>query len=451
METQNIEYKESWRDEYIKWICGFANAQGGKIYIGLSNNGIASGLPDAKKLLEEIPNKTRDVLGIVIDVNLKTKNKKNYIEIVVDAYPNPVSYKGQYHYRSGSTKQELKGAALDRFILKKQGKRWDAVPIPNLSIKHLSAQAIRYFKQKAATTTRVDESVLKEKTAGLIEKLNLKADQTYLKRACALLFFDNPEKYITGAYIKIGFFESDADLLYQDEVHGNLFEQSEKALDLLVTKYLKAAISYDGLHRVETLPLPQSALREALLNAIVHKDYGSGNPIQISVYHNKLDIWNEGQLPEDWTIASLKAKHPSRPYNPDVANAFFRAGLIETWGRGTVKIVSDCKKAKVPVPDFEYELSGFSIKFTFPPSAVKKTATVINLKDSSAEKVLKLIAEDGSLTVSEMADQIKVSEITIKRLLKALKKEGKISRLGSDRKGTWGVKTKKVDAKAQRK
>ena len=82
--------------------------------------------------MEDIPNKTKDILGILVDVNLKTKAKKHFIEIVVEAYPYPVSYKGQYHFRSGSTKQELKGAALDRFILQKQGKRWDAVPQPKL-------------------------------------------------------------------------------------------------------------------------------------------------------------------------------------------------------------------------------------------------------------------------------------------------------------------------------
>jgi ATP-dependent DNA helicase RecG len=135
MENQNIEYKETWRDEYIKWICGFANAFGGKIYIGIDDKGNISGINDAKKLLEEIPNKTKDLLGILVDVNLKTKSKKYYLEIVVESYPYPVIYKGQYHFRSGSTKQELKGAALDKFILQKQGKHWDTVPQPNLKMR----------------------------------------------------------------------------------------------------------------------------------------------------------------------------------------------------------------------------------------------------------------------------------------------------------------------------
>ena len=105
-ETQNIEYKTKWRDEYLKWICGFANANGGKIYIGKDDKGTVVGVENAKKLLEDIPNKAKDILGVVVDVNLHTAAKGNYLEIIVDEYPYPVNYKGQYHYRSGSTKQE---------------------------------------------------------------------------------------------------------------------------------------------------------------------------------------------------------------------------------------------------------------------------------------------------------------------------------------------------------
>ena len=99
-ENQNTEWKESWRDEYLKWICGFANATGGKIYIGMNDNGKVVGVADADKLLEDIPNKVRDVLGIIVDVNLLEENGLKYIEIDVPPYSNPINYKGQYHYRS---------------------------------------------------------------------------------------------------------------------------------------------------------------------------------------------------------------------------------------------------------------------------------------------------------------------------------------------------------------
>ena len=82
-------------------------------------------LHNLKKLLEDIPNKARDILGVLVDVNLNEAENQNFIEIIVESQPFPVNYKGQYHYRSGSTKQELKGAALDKFMLEKKGKKWD--------------------------------------------------------------------------------------------------------------------------------------------------------------------------------------------------------------------------------------------------------------------------------------------------------------------------------------
>lgn len=150
-ENQSIEWKETWRDEYLKWVCGFANAGGGILVIGKSNKGIPVGVSGAAKLLEDIPNKVRDVLGILVDVNLRNEAGADLVEIVVEPYPYPISYKGEYHYRSGSTKQELKGAALDRFLLRKQGRHWDGVPVPSVSARPISTR-IRWPRSENAPT-----------------------------------------------------------------------------------------------------------------------------------------------------------------------------------------------------------------------------------------------------------------------------------------------------------
>lgn len=246
MENQNIEWKVSWRDEYLKWICGFANAQGGVLEIGKNNRGEIVGVATASKLLEDLPNKMRDILGIVPDVDLITEGGKDVIRITVKPYLYPVSYKGQYHYRSGSTKQELKGTALDHFLLRKTGKHWDTVPVPDASVSDLDPLAITRFRERAARSKRLGTEILEEDDAALIEKLRL-TDGKYLKRAAVLLFHPDPEAFVTGAYIKIGYFKTDSDLLYHDEIHGDLFSQVDKTMDLLLTKYLKALISYEGV------------------------------------------------------------------------------------------------------------------------------------------------------------------------------------------------------------
>ena len=280
-------------------------------------------------------------MGILVDVNLKEKDGKNYLEIVTEAYPYPISFRGKYYQRSGATNQELKGAALDRFLLRKQGRTWDSVPVPYLKWQELDNVTLDQFRSYAKKSGRMDETDLLDNTQELLDKLRL-FESNYLKRAAALLFHPDPEKYITGAFIKIGYFKADADLIYQDEIHGNLFQQVQSTLNLISTKYLRATISYEGIQRVETLPIPRKALREALLNAVVHKSYESLTPIQIAIYDDKLEIWNCGTLPEEWSIDTLLGKHRSRPYNPDIANVFFRAGEIDAWGRGVERIIVAC-------------------------------------------------------------------------------------------------------------
>ena len=168
-ESQSIEYKKSWRDEYLKWICGFANARGGRIFIGKDDDGNVVGIKKTKKLLEDIPNKVRDILGIIVEVNSHIQNEKEFLEIKVDAYPTPVNYKGQYHFRSGSTKQELKGAALDRFLLSKQGLNWDGVPLPNIDPGDFDSNAFNRFRSMAMKSGRMEESVMKDTEENIIE------------------------------------------------------------------------------------------------------------------------------------------------------------------------------------------------------------------------------------------------------------------------------------------
>lgn len=420
-ENQNIEYKESWRDEYLKWICGFANANGGSIFIGKDDSGKVVGIAGAKKLLEDIPNKVRDILGILVDVNLRPTEEGDFIEIVVESYPYPVNYKGQYHYRSGSTKQELKGAALDKFMLQRKGKRWDGVPVPNVSVNDLKKDTFDFFRKRAVKAQRIEEDVLTDSNELLIDNLQL-IETKYLKRAAILLFHANPDKFVTGAYIKIGYFETDDDLKFQDEVHGNLFEQVEKTMDLLFTKYIKSSISYEGINRVEKYEYPKDAIREALLNAVSHKDYSGGVPIQISIYSDKLIFWNEGQLPEDWTIENLSIKHPSKPYNPDIANALFRSGYIESWGRGTLKMINECIRFGIPKPKYFYDMSGFWVEFRKDIFDLEYFKS-LGLNDRQIQ-AMRYLKENGKITNSEYQTNYSVARNTATRDLTELVEKG---------------------------
>ncbi len=448
-ESQNIEWKESWRDEYLKWICGFANAQGGRLYIGKNDNGTVVGVIDSKKLLEDIPNKIQMMLGIVADVNLLSEDGGDYIEIIVNPSNFPVNYKGEYHYRSGSTKQHLRGIALTNFLASKTGIRWEDVPVIGVSVEDLDKDSFDIFRREALRSKRMTKADLKMSNEELLDSLGL-ITENGLKRAAILLFHRNPENWIPGCYTKIGKFGIGSDLQYQDEVHGSLFLQADRVIELIYLKYLKAPITYDNMTRVETYPFPKDAVREAFYNALIHSCWSSGIPIQIRIEDDAMYLSNDCVFPSDWTAETLMRRHRSRPYNPRIANAFFRAGYVESWGRGIQKICESCEAYGTDPPKYMVHSEDIMVKLTalsniqtidFKNSNVTKDVTKDVAKDVTIESlILSLIKANGSITTAEMAEQLDVNMRTIQRHLSSLKKKDIIMRKGGKRFGFWEIK-----------
>ena len=155
-EHQNIEYKSNWRDEYLKWICAFANSNGGRLYIGIDDEGKVIGIDNAHELLEQLPNKFRDILGVFAEVNLLDENDNLHIEIIVPRYDVPISLRGKYYIRVGSTIQELKGPALNEFILKRTGKTWDDIPEQRASIDDIDESTVQQFLKDIRKSKRIN-------------------------------------------------------------------------------------------------------------------------------------------------------------------------------------------------------------------------------------------------------------------------------------------------------
>ena len=432
IETQNIEFKQIWKDEHIKCLCAFANSDGGVLYVGFDDDGRAVGVKDAKKLLVDVPNKLQSLLGVVPSVNLEKHSNKECVKISIESYPYPVSYKGTYYKRSGSSVQELKGGALDAFLLAKVGKKWDGIAAPYLKFTDLDSLAFKAFRQRAMKRQRIDGELLDESDEGLINKLNLK-DGHYLKQAAALLFAKEPQAYITGSRIKIGFFESNSELLYQDIIGGTLFEQVDKAMELIFNKYLKAHISYEGVQRIESYGVSELAFREALINAVVHKDYASQFDIQISVYKDRLLIWNAGDLPPHWSVKTLLQKHSSQPHNPSIAFVFFLAGYIESWGRGIEKIINECKKFNGTKPKFKWE-NGLWVEFPLKEKLGEKLGEKLS---EVQENIIKFIRENPKISIALLAKKLDISTTAVEKHIKALKNQAIIKRVGSAKGGYW--------------
>ena len=446
-ESQNIEYKESWRDEYLKWVCGFANAQGGTIYIGVDDNGKVVGVKDIKKLMEDIPNKIQSGLGIVADVNKHTKDGKDYLEIKIRPSAFPISYHGEFHYRSGATRQQLTGIALTEFIMQKTGFRWEDVTVDNITVDDLDDESFKIFRREAFRSKRMTEAELNISNEELLSKLKLLSNGK-LKRSAVLLFYGDPSIVQVGSYVKIGKFGEHGTVEYHDDLEGSLISTADKIVDLIYLKYLKAKITYEHDRRVETYPYARNAIREAIYNAIAHNCYMYGTPIQIRIEEEQIIISNRCILPEGWTAETLMQPHDSIPYNPDIANVFYRAGYIEAWGQGIQKICDECVALGAKLP--RYEILGTGIRVYFPAleSALigqpktpnrQDVGKDVGLDGGLAERILASIRSNASITVQEMAETLEVPKRTLEREMKKLRSSGRIIRVGGNRYGHWRI------------
>jgi len=429
-ESQTIEFKLSWRDEYLKIICAFANTDGGKLIIGVDDNGNPVGVKNSIKLLEDLPNKIRDILGLIPKIKLGKKKGKDIIILEVEYSYAPISYQGRFYIRSGSTVQELKGRELTRFLISKSGKGWDEYLEEKATTEDINFETLEKFKQLAFK--RLPFIKEEKEPVKILEKLNLIEDGK-LTRAGILLFGKNPKHFFTSAFIKIGKFLTDTDIISSDDVEGNLFEQVEKAMELLRTKYLISEMKFEGIYRKEFLEYPEEALREAIINAVIHRDY-IGPHIQLKIYPDKMILWNVGVLPREIKIEELKKNHLSYPRNELLADVFFKAGLIEEWGRGTIKIIDECKKAGLPEPEFKEEFGGFSIYF-YKDIYTEENLRKMGLNERQIKAVL-YVKEKKKITNKEYQELTSVSKKTASRDLSNLVEKEIFMQIGITGKGT---------------
>lgn len=195
MESQNIEYKQSWKDEFLKWICGFANAQGGTIYIGIDDSENVVGIENAKYLLENLPNKIIQATGIVPTIELHSKNSKHYLSINIKPSEQPVACNGKYYMRSGSTLQELSGNSLTDFLLRKTNTTWDTHTVPEATLDDIDTESVNYFVNTAVEAKRLNPKTKQESIEAVLRKLKLINGEGKITFAALMLFGKDIEEH----------------------------------------------------------------------------------------------------------------------------------------------------------------------------------------------------------------------------------------------------------------
>lgn len=255
-ESHIVEYKSIWKDEWLQWICGYANAEGGVLYIGLTDEGAVVGLQNVKKLMEDIPNKIVSKMNIYPDVRQLSRGGKDIIEIEVYPSQEGITLDGVLYKRVGATNQVLKGTALKEFYERKMKATWDSRIIPGATLNEIDPDAIKYFLMNGIDKERISKESINDSTEKALRNLELMNAEGQLTIAALLLFGKNPQQYCLNSRIKIGRFgENQGALMAQDLVGGDLIRIADRVMNELSTKYLIHPIHYNRMHR-EDLEVP---------------------------------------------------------------------------------------------------------------------------------------------------------------------------------------------------
>lgn len=364
IENQHIEWKYKWNDNYLKWICAFANSGGGTLYIGIDDNGDVKGIKDGKKLLVEIPNKVRDFLGIVVEVKLLSKRGLDYIVIKVKGYSFPISYKGKFYLRSGSNTYEVTGIELNRLILERMGKSFDNILVPDFPINAISKKAIQAFKEMAVLKGILTHRQLDVSNEVLLRNLKLLSDEG-ISNAGILLFAESPEEWINSAYIKVGLFNDKYSISSNNEIYGPLILQVDRIMKLLYRKYFNKIKKRNNLSSFSSDIIPYKVMRELIINAIIHKSYDTLSPIQLRVYDDFISIWNPVETPRNLFNKNIYDLHASYLVNPNIAYVFSKCGLANLFGTGYELIKEECELSGMHIPRFKVKNVGVQVKCSY--------------------------------------------------------------------------------------
>ena len=326
------------------------------------------------------------------------------------------------------------------FLYNKTGRTWDEISSYDFNKNEIDEETIFKFVNRAEEripSIRNDKDV--EQILGKLYLIN----KNKIKNAGILLFAKNPQAIFIQSKIKIGKFINEADIETQDIVEGNLFKQVLNSIEIITTKYLRRIVKFEknNIERIDELEYPLEALREAILNAMVHRDYTSSAEIQIRIYKDKLLIMNPGILPTEISIESLKSTHISKPRNPYIAGVFQKAGYIESWGRGTNKILKACIDAGLPEPEFNDEHGIFSVTF-YKSMLSEDNLAKMGLNERQI-KALAFVKSKGSINNKNYRELNNVAHDTASIELKDMLKKGIFMAIGKGRSFSYQLKIKK--------
>jgi|WetSurMetagenome_2_1015567.scaffolds.fasta_scaffold54164_1 ATP-dependent DNA helicase RecG len=459
-ESERLEFKKTTTqlNAAFETVCAFLNGKGGTVLIGVTSEGKITGQDVTDNTRQEIANhiaKLEPSAQAKINIDYVPIEKNKNVIVIKVSVGNHVPY--AYHCRSfmrnQSTTMYMPQHRYEQLIVERGQLNhvWEEQPAVGYDIDALDEEEIYKTIADGIHEGRAPASAQKEDIEEILKRLNLVIDDK-LKRAAVVLYAKLGELKFMHCMIKMARFKGTdklGEFLDNQQLYGNAFQILDAA-DAFLRRHLPIASFFkpDQFKRVDKPILPVMAVREALINAIVHRDYADVcTDISLAIYDDRLEIWNSGSLPKTLNVAALRRKHTSILRNKLIANAFYVRGLIEKWGIGTNKMIDLCKQQDIPEPEFAESFGGLLVTFRFkePVGVVIKKITAASAKIRLNERqktILSIIRAHKTAGLKQIIAALTnpPSERTVQKDLRYLKQQGLIFLTGHTRAAEWAIK-----------
>lgn len=446
-EHEHIDFKEAKQQfDLTKLLCycvAFANECGGHLILGASDR-----LPrkivgtNAFQNIGDIKSKILEKLKIRVEVHELNHPDGRVLVFDIPSRPvaHPMELDGTYYMRSGEQLVPMPADQLRRIF--SEGVSWEDAVAENYTVDDLDRNEIMHAVNDGIAVKRIPSSAAKDSVEKILTKFNLLTDQKP-KRAAVALFAKHIHAEFMQCWLKMARFrgtEKSSNFIDNQQVHCNIFQMLDEA-DNFFRKHLPVSshLEDNQLQRVDRLPVPSKALREALVNAVCHRDYqDQSGYISIAIFDDHIEIWNNGILPDQLTLQDLKKKHSSILRNKLIAKIFYLREFIETWGNGIQTMMDSCRAQGTPVPQFSERTHGICVSFKFAEpigATIVKKNVVMSIRQG---EIINLLKKDNLNSV-QIAEKLKntVAVRTVQVDLLELEKAGLIKRQGKARAMTW--------------
>jgi ATP-dependent DNA helicase RecG len=437
-ENETLEFKSNFNNETIISLSAFANTKGGRVLIGISDRGIKGvslNNESVKSWINEVKQKTEP--SIIPDAQTITIDKKTIVILSVQEFPiKPVSARGRYFIRKNNSNHLLSLDEINNLYHFSLQTSWDSYEYKGADKDSLDFEKVQLFIKKVNNSGRFR---LSGKPLECLTKLRLVINNKPTN--AAMILFSKEELFFN---VHVGRFKTPSYIIDDKMFRGNLFDIVEDTMRYIIGQ-IKVAFEFTGaIQRNEIFEYPIHALRELVLNAIVHRDYTNPTDIQIKIFDNSISIFNPGKLFGGITVEELKTNHyQSRTRNKLIAESFYLTKDIEKYGSGYIRVREAI--SEYPTMNFDYEETGDGFLVTLTYTHQKTTSEVVENGELNGElnigqaTVYQLIKKQTGINATEISKQLKMPFSTVDKHIRVLLKKGLIERRGSKKTGGYFV------------